>query len=61
MQTNYADAYRVTTNGHISPSGIFDYWGLRPVIIVSKEVIDGEAEPRLILEGEIEDGEDETA
>ena len=29
--------------------------------IVSKEVIDGEAEPRLILEGEIEDGEDETA
>ena len=29
--------------------------------IVSKEVIDGEAEPRLILEGESEDGEDETA
>lgn len=29
--------------------------------IVSKEVIDGEAEPRLILIGESEDGEDETA
>ena len=29
--------------------------------IVSKEVIDGEAEPRLILDGESEDGEDETA
>lgn len=29
--------------------------------IVSKEVIDGEAEPRLLLMGESEDGEDETA